>query len=134
MTILKKISLLLLLTISFACSDDDLVEDPDLIGNWLLIEQYTDPGDGSGDFAAVESNRTLTFNEDGSFHANGDICAMSTATGTASTGVYSEVDGTMEVQDCAFIGFGITFTIADGHLIVNYPCIEACRQKYEKAD
>jgi hypothetical protein len=134
MTILKKFSFLFLLPIFFACSDDDVVLDPDLIGTWNLIEQYADPGDGSGDYEPIESDRTITFNEDGTFSSNGNMCGMSGDTTESASGSFSEENGTIDVDDCAFTGFGITYEIKDGYLFIYYPCFEGCGQKYEKAD
>ena len=133
MTIIHKISLLLLLALFLACDKDDVVpENPDLIGTWHLIEQYADPGDGSGDYEPIDSDFQVTFDEDGFFSANGEMCGMSSDTNGSATGTYDEENGALEVDDCAFVGIGITFEIKEGHLFIYYPCIEGCGQKFEK--
>jgi len=38
--------------------------EADLISKWKLIEMYSDPGDGSGDFETVSSNKTVSFYSD----------------------------------------------------------------------
>ena len=133
MAFIRKIGLLLLLPLFLACGKDDVApENPDLIGTWQLIEQYLDPGDGSGDYEPIESDLTITFNADGSFSANGNMCGMSGMTDGSATGTYSEENGTLEIDDCAFAGFGVTYEIKEGFLFLYYPCIEGCGQKFEK--
>ncbi len=125
---------LLLLTSSFACSDDEFVDNTSLIGTWELIEQYADPGDGSGDYEPIESDRTITFNEDSTFDSNGTMCSMTGETTASASGDFSEADGTLSPQGCSFSGFGITFELLDGYLYLYYPCIEGCGQKFEKVN
>lgn len=59
-----------------------------------------DPGDGSGTFQAVESEKTITFFNDGMVTSSGDLCSMFIVGGNASSGTYSEVDAIIILDDC----------------------------------
>jgi hypothetical protein len=116
----------------FACSGEEGAENSTLIGSWKLIEQYSDPGDGSGDYQAVDSEFTIMFADDGTFSANSNMCNMTSDTVGSASGTWDELSGSLEVDGCAFVGFGITYEIKKGFLFIYYPCIEGCGQKFEK--
>jgi hypothetical protein len=126
------------------CSDDDKVvfdNESDLLGRWLLIEQYADPGDGSGEFRKVESDKVIRFFDDGTYTSNGTLCFM----GVEST---EEVSGTYEIndmdlsqfssenfivpEDCTFEASNVFIHLEGDKLILSYLCIEGCGQKYRK--
>lgn len=104
------------------------------LGEWNLIEYYGDPGDGSGTFQAVDSDKTLLFYDDGTFEVkNGSLCDLGAESGDM-TGTYEEVTNIITV-DCPGITnpFPYSFEInADNELLLYYPCIEPCVEKYEK--
>lgn len=108
--------------------------NPDLQHSWKLIAVLADPGDGSGTFQAVSSDKTVSFFLDGTVSSNGSICTMGTEVGTGSTGTYSVADSTINVDGCPVAHFPLTFEMQGANLILNYPCIEACREKYEPID
>jgi hypothetical protein len=119
----------------FSCSNDDdnqMTTEPELIGNWKLIEVYADPGDGSGDFMAVDSNKTVNFGTDNIISSNGNLCFMSIESDSPTEGLYSEEEQTFSIADCGIVPFSSSFQIVDSNLIINYPCIEACQEKYVK--
>lgn len=104
------------------------------IGEWVLIEQLVDPGDGSGVFMPVESDKTIQFKKNGSLSSNGEMCAMSGSSDESSNGTWSADDNTLTIEDC-FGSLGelhITFELFGEFLILHYPCFEGCAQKYEK--
>lgn len=69
----KLIFTLIIAGILFSCNnDDDSNLNTDLIGNWQLIEVLSDPGDGSGTFSSVESDKTITFKSGGIIASNGN--------------------------------------------------------------
>jgi len=109
-------------------------QNPELVSKWKLIEQLADPGDGSGVFMPVTSNKTIEFFEDGTISSNGDLCLMSTESGNGSSGTYSETDHVVTPDDCGNYGFSITYELDSTNLILNYPCDEPCREKYESVD
>ncbi|AYN68746.1 hypothetical protein D1013_15845 [Euzebyella marina] len=134
--------LMALLTVSCSDSDDEIdPENPDLVGTWLLIEQYSDPGDGSGEYREVDSEKSIEFLEDGIFKSNGELCDLTIETGTNTSGTYvmndtivtqfSEENYLMP-EECDIEDFKVYYHIEEGSLILSFPCIEGCGQKYEK--
>ncbi|NNE75565.1 MAG: hypothetical protein HKN31_00655 [Pricia sp.] len=88
---MKNLGLTLIALLIFACSDNDdsLTTDiPELEVTWWLVEQYADPGDGSGDFTGVDSEKTIQFLQNGIFRSNGRLCNLNTITGPNSSGKY----------------------------------------------
>ena len=80
-----------LIFILLSCSSDNTKPETHhegLLGKWKLIEQLADPGDGSGTFNPVESDRTIEFFSDGTITVNGSLCYMSTGVETNSSGTY----------------------------------------------
>jgi len=132
---MKKIMffLICLIITCFACeSNDNIALDVELIGDWRLIEIYSDPGDGSGSFTSVNSQKIITFNEDGSITSNGSLCDISITSNNPTSGVYSLIDSTFTTQDCGFDGIAYRFEKTLNTLIISYPCIEGCGSKYIK--
>lgn len=104
----------------------------DLVGSWRLIEQLADPGNGSGTFQPVTSQKTIQIYADSTFIANGQMCTMSADTLGAETGIFLDsVTISLTMSPCWGV-FPITYQHAGDTLIIVYPCIEACRQKYVK--
>lgn len=128
----------LLLTIGLltSCSKDE--ENPtnttstELTGKWKLIEVYLDPGDGSGTFEPVESEKRIIFHEDGTITSNGDLCRMSNEADNPTSGTYSLSDSTFTSADCDNPDYSYEFEQSDDILIITYPCIEPCQMKFEK--
>ncbi len=133
---MKKIVILCSLIGMFSSckNDDNDVETPntDLIGNWKLIETLIDPGDGSGAFISVESNKTITFHEDGKITSNGSLCNVSIEANTPTSGTYSKTDSTFNSQDCNNNEHNYNFKHEGLTLIVEFPCFEPCKEKYTK--
>lgn len=113
-----------------ACEKKDK-ETAEITGSWKLIELYGDPGDGSGDFTPVESEKIIEFRADGTVWSNGDICLMSPAAAAPTTGTYSAEDSTINSVSC-LSEINIFFEIRGEYLILSYPCIEPCQAKFEK--
>lgn len=130
---IKVLSLVCMLAILGACNDDDDngTTSP-LVGTWELTAQLADPGDGSGTFSTVSSEKRITFYADGNFICNGNICDMSSSTGPPTTGTYDAVAGTLQSEACSGATVPYPFVLEGGSLIISYPCFEPCRSKYEK--
>lgn len=131
---LKSSIIIFIVTLGFygliSCSEDE--EQPvDLVGEWKLTEMYLDPGDGSGDFTPVNSNRIVRFFADGTISSNGKLCEMSTNSDENSNGSYDLSNMVIEA-DCNFFGRDIIFELKNNSLTLSYPCIEACAQKFVK--
>jgi len=120
--------LLVFAAIVISCeNNDEKVTGSDIIGEWGLVEVLSDPGDGSGTFHSVNSNKILEFHADGTVSSNGLICSFLIETNEASDGTYSFVDSTISSSDCI-----LSFEILGRDLLINYFCIEGCRAKYRK--
>lgn len=141
---MKKVVLLGLMVLGLACDDDNTVfeSDTDLIGTWLLIEQYSDPGDGSGDFTSVDSDKTIVFSSNGSYNASGSMCFLDTSSDTDVTGSYEinaaeeltmySADNFLTPEDCGFENLKVFIHFEGDNLILSFICIEGCAQKYRK--
>jgi len=131
---MKSTYVILVLTIALvSCNTEE--EGPQLVSKWHLIEQLADPGNGSGTFQPVSSQKTIEFLEDGTLTSNGSLCNMEVQVGNGSSGIYNNSDSTIIVEDCGFAPpYPMTFEMQNGFLILNYPCIEPCREKYEPVE
>lgn len=128
---MKKILFALFLAgILFGCSENNI--NTDLIGKWKLTEILADPGDGSGTFHAVSSDKILEFHADGTVTSNGPICYMTDESDSPGSGTYSLADSTITSPDCQDFSIDIRFKQTGSTLILYYPCIEPCAAKYKK--
>lgn len=127
---MKKVALtLLILIIVISCKKNS---NDELVGTWELIEIFSDPGDGSGSYNSVESDKTITFKNNGKLISNGSLCEVSKVSDGKTTGRYSEANSTFTSSDCLDPDYEYTF-VRDGNiLIITYPCIEGCGAKYQK--
>ncbi|MEZ4855066.1 MAG: hypothetical protein R2812_01165 [Gelidibacter sp.] len=113
-----------------SCSNDDTPNGHEPVSKWKLTEILADPGDGSGTFNPVLSDKTVTFYSDGIIKSNGNLCEIGTDTTQGSTGTYTS--DTIVPDSCpSEASLGISYTIEASVLIIHYPCIEACAEKYE---
>ncbi len=128
---MKKLLFLFLVAVALgACNG----EDDSHVGTWELKEVLLDPGDGSGTFQAVTSEKTLDLSADGNISSNGNLCFMGTDpdAANASTGMYSIEANTITLPDCNGAERTLTFEINDTEMIIDFPCVEPCQQKYRK--
>lgn len=102
-----------------------------IVGDWKLIEQLIDPGDGSGVFVEVESDLLLTFEEDGVLRTNGSICGMSTMSGSQEF-IESYTADKIVMQSCFQGSVELAYELIGGYLIIYYQCDEGCQQKFEQ--
>ena len=101
-----------------------------MTGTWELKEVLMDPGNGSGVFTAVSSDKNLVFHTNGNVNSNGIICDMSIESNTSTSGTYSENDSTIISATCQ--NLIIKYEVSGDTLILIYPCFEACKAKYIK--
>ena len=131
--ITKIFRLLVFFSILNACTINDNTNDNgNLIGQWKLIEVLLDPGDGSGTFTEVESNKIISFSEDGIISSNGSLCDTSINTNNPTIGTYSAENSTFNSNDCIDPNYNYSFEQVGPIIIINYPCIEPCQAKYMK--
>lgn len=119
----------------FSCNREQLGEKNNYgsaVSVWKLSENLADPGDGSGTFQAVESNKTLVFYTNGTVTCNGEMCSMNIASDTPSTGTYNASDYSIASANCN--GFTLDYQETEEILILSYPCIEGCQAKYVRMD
>jgi hypothetical protein len=131
------IALLLLLPLT-TCSDDAIFS-PDspqaILGTWQLTEVLADPGDGSGTYRPVESDKIIIFESNGTYTSNGAICSFSITVEENVVGTYEIISNSEFIINCPEENLAnVTLTLENGILIANFPCIEPCGQKYIKID
>lgn len=106
-----------------------------LIGSWTYIEVLQDPGDGSGTFQPVTSDKTVTFISDGTLVSNGNICDMSIESNQSSSATYDETAMTFTSTACTNQSpLSYSYEIVGQELILKYPCFEACQAKFDKVE
>ncbi len=119
-----------------ACSKEEeentIQPNAGINGSWKLTSVLSDPGDGSGTFTAVNSNKKLTFTASGKVTSNGNICVMDDASGKPTSGTYSIVDSTITSGDCDSNAVPLFFKVKNQFLDVYYPCIEPCIARYSQ--
>jgi len=123
----KSLVILLFLSLFISCKKK---EGSSLTGTWELKEVLMDPGNGSGVFTAVSSDKNLVFNTNGNVNSNGIICDMSIESNTSTSGTYSAIDSTIISSTCQ--NLIIKYELIGDTLILIYPCFEACKAKYTK--
>lgn len=114
------------------CEKEAAKPTNELIGTWRLSEVYGDPGDGSGTFEAVQSNKRLTFLEDSTLIVNGNLCGFSLEADTTTMTTYDPTNRLIDT-DCNF-PFSLSYEQTDEGLVLSYPCIESCLERYVKVD
>lgn len=127
---MKKIAIntvLILFLISCSKTKSEDIQ-PKIISNWKLTEILMDPGDGSGTFQAVQSNRILQFKDNNQVVCNEKLCEMTSSSAMNSTGTYSESEESIIPTDCQ--NSKIKYKINEDTLILFYQCFEACESKY----
>ncbi len=108
----------------------EVVNGP-LVGTWKLKEILADPGDGSGKFMAVTSDKQLTFDNNGKVTCNGAICYLTTQSNKSSSGTYDETNSTITSADCQ--KYNVKYELTGNTLILFYPFYEAFQAKFIKA-
>ncbi len=118
---------IILLVIS-GCGKEKCGSAACIIDEWKLVEELIDPGNGSGTFQPVSSNKKITFFSNGNYDSNGVTCTMENQAGPSSEGTFSSANGTLSPESCP--NMGIFYTLSTDTLILTYHCFEGCQQKY----
>ena len=122
----------LLITL-FACNKEACEPGDGIVGEWRLVEELMDPGDGSGTFQPIVSDKEIKFNTDGTFEANGDMCGLSNQSGTPNSGTYDTSTETFSPDNCMSMApMSYRYSITGNTLILTLPCICGCQQKYKR--
>lgn len=123
----------IILSFLFSCDGiDDSNREVELIGTWKLVEIYSDPGDGSGKFNRVNSEKVFIFNEDDTLTSNGSICEVGNATENPTSGTYSIATSTFRSDDCNNPTFDYEFIKTGDVITIYYFCFEGCGAKFKK--
>src|SRR6267154_988717 len=118
---IRKAFLLFILGICAGCEYKDLpTTSAGLVGKWRLTQRLADPGDGSGVFTGVTSNKTISFFSDSTFQSTGSMCQLSIAGDQFTSGNYSPHHNTITPLDCKTTPLRIFYVIQDDDLIVYY--------------
>lgn len=122
-----------LLCIILLISSCDSPDKPaDIVGTWKLAEVLADPGDGSGTFQPVNSEKAITFNPDNTFESSGTLCIPEIEPVSATMGTY-DTDAMTISPNCGFQQTApLRYEMSSNGLIIYFHCIEACAQKYRK--
>jgi hypothetical protein len=120
-------AILVIISILTSCKKND---KGSVTGTWELKEVLMDPGNGSGVFNVVSSDKNLVFHTNGNVTSNGIICDMSIESNTSTSGTYSAIDSTIISSTCQ--NLVIKYEVSGDTLILIYPCIEACKAKYAR--
>ncbi len=136
------IILFTLTLISCSSNNDSTEGNKKLIGKWKLIEQYSDPGDGSGTFQPISSERIIEFFSNDTVEVNGELCFMASNVSDKESGTYNlitdsgadtQYDGEIIPNICSSRSAKVYFDLpVSGNLILWYLCIEGCGQKFKK--
>ncbi|WP_428743437.1 hypothetical protein [Tenacibaculum sp.] len=125
----KQIFLLLSIGLMFSCSNDQNSFETELIGKWKLIEVLADPGDGSGAFEPVESDKTIEFKNNGILTTNSSLCKPYSDE-IISSGTYENNIIKTNCQDPNIAT--IFFELNNEDLILNFISNEGYSQKFKK--
>ena len=135
---MKYILALMLLLPLTTCSDEIFLE-PDsheaILGTWRLTEVLADPGDGSGTYTPVDSDKTILFEGNGTYTSNGAVCSFSITAEENTVGTYEIISNSEFIINCPEENLAdVSLILENGVLIAHFPCIEPCGQKYIKID
>ncbi|WP_340201234.1 hypothetical protein [Ascidiimonas sp. W6] len=129
---MKKLAIPFLAFLLLSSCDDDDTKNIDITsGTWRLVEQLADPGDGSGTFQPVRSEKTLQFLENGSVVTNKSLCDPYSEEQIAS-GTYSIETGIINTSCSNEFIKTIFFEVKNGALILDFISNEGFSQKYRR--
>ncbi len=129
---LRIIFVLAILTLVVSGCDKKKGIENEIVGKWQITEQLVDPGDGSGTYQPVQGNKTIVFNANGTFYSSGSICSPGDGSGNGSQGNYDSNTQMLTGVNCGVNTIDIYYELSNNELIIIYPCIEACREKFIK--
>lgn len=125
--IMSKKLLIFIAAVSILTSCYNCIED-EATDKYYLIEVLLDPGDGSGIFEPVESEKFIELHQDGTVTSNGEICGFGVESNSATAGTFAFDTNTISTPYC----IDLSFELVENELIIDYPCIEPCRAKFLK--
>ena len=128
----KLLYILLPVFLLTGCDKDEAATG--IVGEWKLIEVLADPGDGSGRFRAVNSDKRITFLEDGTYTSTGLVCSFSTDVVGMTNGTYTTTETGYQIGCSETLDHSVNLQIDSGFLIISFPCIEPCLHRFRKTN
>lgn len=112
-------------------NEDEIPYSSSIIGKWKLIATYADPGDGSGKFRDVNSNKILEFDSTQVQTNTGSFCnTESNVSYTLSEIEYQgNIDKKLKFGSCDAT---YSYTIVNNMLTIYFNCIEGCGERYKR--
>ncbi|MGB5236205.1 MAG: hypothetical protein WBN59_01130 [Flavobacteriaceae bacterium] len=117
---LKGFWLILIICVVSCRSDNNATVANGITGEWRLIEVLADPGDGSGQFTPVDSQKQISILEHGTFFSNGEPCNFSIEAISPTEGTILE-DGQGYYLECEAPWAGIIrLSVKNEELIITF--------------
>lgn len=132
---MRQLLFVVLIFTMLSCSQSDKNLEPmgKAFSEWELVEIYSDPGNGRGNFHPINSDKKIWLYTDGTFESNFSICYAFSEKEPGSTGIYSLDEKYIKPESCEEENHFI-LELNDNELIIYYFCIEGCAEKYKKMD
>ncbi|MEM7550467.1 MAG: hypothetical protein AAF363_12365 [Bacteroidota bacterium] len=118
-----------LFIVFLSCTDEE-IGGPEIVGDWLLIEQNIGFITTPGDFQPVQSTKIISINAFGRYTAEGSLCDLDPLSTVEDRGRYSFSNGTITSNFCPDVS--ITFEFENGDLILDRQCFEGCLERYRR--
>lgn len=124
-----RISLFLVLLALMTSCKNEFENDPAL-GAWNHVETMADIGDGNATYQKIESNKSLMFTAYGTVISNKKVC-LGNNYSEATVATWISESNEFTVDDCT-----ASYSLNDNGdiLTVTYNCMEACGEKFARAD
>jgi hypothetical protein len=126
-----KVKILFLTLLVFSLTIQAQVSEKNLMEKWKLKQVLSDPGDGSGDFEFIKSEKTIGFLANGKVVSNGSLCGPYNQIGKKSEDTYSKENNTITPSGCSK-ETKLVYELKNDYLIIHYSCKEGCAEKFEK--
>jgi hypothetical protein len=94
----------------------------EIFGKWLLVEEYNDPGDGTGKYQKVKEHKTLTFSTTGEI--TGEVFTQPTK--------FKILDSVRMEITSKSMTLVYSYKVTTNYLQLNPPCIEGCGLRFVK--
>jgi hypothetical protein len=124
-----RVLIILCIAVLFVSCNDSKV-DNDIIGAWQHVESLSDIGDGNATFHRVDSDKTLLFTAYGTVISNQNVCIGNNFK-EATVATWNPEKQGFNVDDCVA---SYELDKESSVLTVSYQCMEACGEKYVRAD
>jgi hypothetical protein len=114
-------------------SDNETKINSEEVGEWKIVEVFSDIGNGTGSYNPVEQNKFIVFKANGSVTSNINYCNTNTNNDLLKIGTFNP--NTKQIKPlesaCLLTNSPIDYEIVNNHLILTYQSIETYREKYE---